>query len=403
MITEQEAVWATPPSGWVRDYMAFAIKQTTAPAGYHLANALALLSVTTPTSYGTSYAGDLYGNIYVLLVGRSGDDQKSSALGIGKKILYAMQDQLGVPVIGKQPGSTEGLVDSLVVQPRQIIYYSEFGAFLSKAQKKGSYFEPMKTYYTDLWDCQPIDRLKANNVVISQPNPRLSLAAGVSLPFLEQHTEAHDWTGGFMGRWAVIYSRRERVNPYPKNDWSAVPDLAARLLQRAQLEQAGPCMGLDIQAYSKWCDWFYELDKRPVPEIISGAKTRIPTIAMKAAMLFAWDFGDPLQNQPWYINENHLEWGMRFAELHMRSVIGLAKFLAEHADAQLRRSILEIIPPGGFKSLSQLLRASKMKKRTVLEVLDGLVVDGTLRLHAVSGAAGETLYERHAENEVAFA
>lgn len=222
MITEQEAVWATPPSGWVRDYMAFAIKQTTAPAGYHLANALALLSVTTPTSYGTSYAGDLYGNIYVLLVGRSGDDQKSSALGIGKKILYAMQDQLGVPVIGKQPGSTEGLVDSLVVQPRQIIYYSEFGAFLSKAQKKGSYFEPMKAYYTDLWDCQPIDRLKANNVVISQPNPRLSLAAGVSLPFLEQHTEAHDWTGGFMGRWAVIYSRRERVNPYPKNDWSEI-------------------------------------------------------------------------------------------------------------------------------------------------------------------------------------
>jgi hypothetical protein len=40
-----------------------------------------------------------------------------------------------------------------------------------------------------------------------------------------------------------------------------------------------------------------------------------------------------------------------------------------------------------------------MKKRTVLEVLDGLVVDGTLRIHAVSGGAGETIYERIKEME----
>jgi len=399
VITEKEAILATPPSGWVHDYLKFALRQTTAPAGYHLANALSMLAVTTPSSYGTSYAGDLYGNLYVLIVGRSGDDQKSSAMGIAKKVLYAVQEQLGIPLVGKQPGSTEGLVDSLVIQPRQVIHYSEFGAFLSKAQKKGSYFEPMKAYYTDLWDCQPIDRLKANNVVISQPNPRLSLSAGVSLPFLEQHTEAHDWTGGFMGRWAVIYSRRERTNPYPRNDWSAIPDLAARLLTRAQMEQAGVCWGLDNVAYKKWEDWFYDLDARPVPEIISGAKTRIPTIAMKAALLYAWDFGEPMQGEPWYINENHLDWGIKFAELHLKSIVGLAKFLAEHADAQLRRSILEVIPDGGCKSLSQILRSTKMKKRTVLEVLDGLVVDGTLRIHAVSGGAGETIYERIKEME----
>ena len=736
MITERDALLAIPSQGFVNDYCTFAVRQTTAPLGYHLACALALLSVTTPQNFGTSYAGDLYGNLYTLLVGRSGDDQKSSALGISKKVLYAVDAQLaaGQKLIGKQPGSTEGMIDSLVVQPRQIIYYSEFGAFLSKAQKKGSYFEPMKSLYTDLWDClddqteiltetgwkgkgevqvgdmiiaydteneslvctraldygerpvregekmvcfssrhvnfrvteghrvyhktmaasssyiattaleyanyeqerklpligmgvidanqrpcfsegwelvlllyymafgekcyvpssnpptmtldfrfateeasskfsqflqsigvapdsytltgdarvtaggarktyyrisldkgspfsdpkrigdlcddpqafhealgrlnyhefllccdklsefsslknlttelgnffcsesqargfsalaalygyhsttnkgkgkathrlrishtkhmltkpqknkditvteatpgetvwcvtnnygtlvtrrqgrvvilgncQPVDRMKANNVEISQPNPRLSLAAGVSLTFLEEHTDPHDWTGGFMGRWAVIYGRRERTVSYPRNDWSAVPALAAFLLHRSQVQQVGPCFGLSQAAYEKWDDWYHELDRRPMPEIISGAKTRAPTIAMKAALLYAWDFGDPLSGEPWFIQPHHLDWGFRFAELHLKSVVGLSSFMAEHADAHLRRSILETIPMGGVKSLGQILRSSKMKKRTVLDVLDGLVVDGTLRHHPLIGAAGEALYER---------
>jgi hypothetical protein len=139
VISEKDAALAVPPTGFVHDYMAFAMKQTTAPLGYHLVMALSLLGTTTPISYGTSYAGDLYGNLYALLVGRSGDEQKSSALGVAKKVLFKVQEQLGNPIIGKQPGSPEGLVDSLVAVQRQIIYYSEFGAFLAKAQRKGTY------------------------------------------------------------------------------------------------------------------------------------------------------------------------------------------------------------------------------------------------------------------------
>ena len=356
--------------------------------------ALSLLSVTTPITYGTTYAGDLYGNLYTLLVGRSGDEQKSSALGVAKRVLFEVQRQHGQPIIGKQPGSTEGLVDSLVAVPRQIIYYSEFGAFLAKAQKRGSYFEPMKAYYTDLWDCQPVDRLKANNVSVSQPNPRLSLAAGCSLPYLENHTSASDWSGGFMGRWAVIYSRRERTVSYPKNDWSPIAGLAARLLQRAQMSQAGPCLGLSDHAYSTWDDWFHENDARSIPDIIAGVKTRIPTLAMKAALLYAWDFGEPMQGQPWHIENHHVNYGIKFAELHLKSIVGLAAYFAEHADAAMRRTILQAIPISGIKSLAQILRRTKHKKRTVLEVLDGLVIDGTLRMHNVSGAAGSVLYER---------
>lgn len=390
MISEADAWWAVPPAGWVHDYMQHAVKQTTAPAGYHLATALSLLAVTTPTSYSHRYAGDLYANVYTLLVGRSGEDQKSTALGIGREILQVVDPSL----LGRQPGSWEGLIDSLADQPRQIIRYSEFGAFLAKAQKKGGYFEPLKALLTDLWDCTPQSRAKANGAGTSVPHPRLSIFAACSLPYLEEHTDPHDWSGGFMGRWAVIFARRERTDPDPVGDPTAIPALADALRLRAQQAQVAPCLGLDPAAQALWRDWYFDLERRPVPEIIAGAKTRAPTIARKAAMLYAWDFGEPLQGAPWKIGVHHLSWGIRFAELHLASVTGIAGILAEHPEARLRRQVLDAVPAGSARTLGQLLAITKRKKKSLLEVLDGLVLDGSLRLHAVSGVVGDALYER---------
>jgi len=390
VITEADALAAVPPSGWIHDYVLHAAKQTTAPLGYHLAVGLSALAVSTPISFNHRYAGNLYGNLYTLLVGRSGEDQKSTALGIGRDIIRAADPEL----IGHQPGSWEGMVDSLAVQPRQIIRYSEFGSFLSKAQRRGGYFEPLKALLTDLWDCVPQSRIKANGNGTSAPTPRLSIMAAVSLPYLERHTEPHDWTGGFLGRWAVIYAKRERTNPDPVGDSTAVPALAATLQQRSQVPQAGPCLGLSDNAKKMWRDWFYELDGRNIPEIIAGAKTRAPTIARKIAMLYAWDSGEPLTDEAWHISETHLDYAIRFAELHLKSVVGLATQLAEHPDAAMRRKVLDTIPSGGARSLGQILLTTKLRKRTVMEVLEGLVLDGSLQPHAVSGSASDVLYAR---------
>ena len=390
MISESDAWWAVPPAGWMRDYMNHAVQQTTAPAGYHLAVGLSLLAVTTPVSYGHRYAGDLYGNLFTLLVGRSGEDQKSTALSVGLAVLRAANPDL----IGRMPGSPEGLIDALADRPQQILRYSEFGSFLSRAQRKGSYFEPMKALFTDLWDCTPQSRAKANGAGTNVPNPRLSIMAACSTPYLEKYTEPEDWSGGFMGRWAVIYARRERTNPDPAGNPAAIPALSSALIARANTQQAGLCLGLDDDAKALWREWYFALEKRPVPATIAGAKTRAPTIARKAAMLYAWDFGEPFSGDPWHIGVHHLTWGIRFAELHLSSVLGIADKLAEHPDARLRRSILDIVPIGTAQTLAQILRRTKMRKRVVMEVLDGLVVDGSLKPHAVSGSAADTIYER---------
>lgn len=371
MLTEKDVVKALPEHGFIRNYVIHALKQTTAPLAYHLGVGLTILGTTVPSNYGTFYAGTLRSNLFTLLVGRSGEDQKSSALGIGREILFNAAPNL----IGQYPGSYEGLCDSLVAAPRQMIPMSEFGKFLAQAQR--GYFESIKTALTDLWDCTPIQRARANGRNVRVDNPRLSVLSACSIPYLEKHTLSEDWTGGFMGRWAVMYGQRERVDPDPSGDRTMFDQLVGELQRRAEIESTGWCAGLDDGAKDLWCKWYMSLDRRPIPDNIVGVKSRAPTIARKVAMLYAWDFAPSSDERPFLITKRELIPAIKFAELHIKSVIGLSQKIADHPDARLRRSVLGALETyGRMATLGQILGYLKMRKRPVVEILDALLEEG---------------------------
>jgi len=321
------------------------------------------------------YAGTLRVNNFCLLVGRSGEDRKSSALNVGRKIL----DQAAPALVGDFPGSPEGLIDSLAEQPSQLIPISEFGKFLSSAQR--GYFEPTKTLLADLWDSDPIQRRKAAQKgaasVVRVDNPRLSIAAACSIPYLEKHTLSEDWTGGFMGRWLVLYGRRERTNPDPVGDRSDEPWLVEELRRRASITTAGWCQGLDSQAKLLWSTWYHDVTGRRLPSNIVGIRARAPTMARKIALLYGWDYGPAQNGQPWWMTPDILEPALAFTELHIKSLVHLAEVIAEHPDARLRRSVLQAINDrGGLATLGEILSVLKMRKRPVVETLEGLMEEG---------------------------
>lgn len=371
MVTEEDVIQALPPEGFIRQYVIHAMKQTTSPMCYHLGTGLTVLAATCPLNYGMRYAGELRANLFTLLVGRSGEDQKSSALGIGQRLLM----EAASPLIGDFPGSPEGLIDSLSRAPSQLIPLSEFGRFLSSAQR--GYFEPIKTLLADVWDSAPIQRARANGRVTRVDNPRLSVLAACSIPYLEKHTLAEDWSGGFMGRWAVMYGKRVRVDPDPVGDATAVPWLVQQLQDRSTAPSAGYCIGLQDDAGKVWKTWYNHLYRRRFPNQIVGVKSRAPAIARKAALLYAWDFGPARQGQPFRLSLRELMPAIAFAELHIKSVVGLSEVIAEHPDARLRRSIVrEIQHFGGFATLGQILGRLKMRKRPIIEMLDSLLEEG---------------------------
>jgi hypothetical protein len=391
-VSETEAIDAVamlPEDSWLRTYVIHATRQTTAPLVYHVGIGLGVLGVTCPVPYGTHYAGALRANNFVLCVGRSGEDRKSTALNIGKDLL----DQAANSLIGDYPGSAEGLIESLAEQESQFIPISEFGKFLSSGQR--GYFEPIKTLLADAWDCHPQQRAKAARqgarVVIRADNPRLSIGAACSIPYLEKHTLAEDWTGGFMGRWLVLYGRRERTDPNPTGDSRLTETLVNGLRLRANMPTAGWCTGLDAEANKTWVDWYHDVSQRKLPGNIVGIRARAPTMARKIALVLGWDYGPAQAGQPWKMDMSILKPALAITELHIKSLIDLSDVIAEHADARMRRSVLDAIDgKGGTATFGEILGRLKMRKRPVMESLEALLEEGRVtRINTSLGFAYE--------------
>lgn len=372
MISESVARTAIPKGGWLEAYVAHAERQTTAPLVYHLGVGASILSVACKPSFGMRYGTALRPNLYTLLVGRSGEDQKSSAIAVGKEVLSAAAPGL----IGDYPGSPEGLLESLARTPTQLIPISELGKMLASAKQR--YFEPVKALLTDLWDAQPLQRTKANNKIVRVGEPRLSLCAACSIPYLEAYTLEEDWEGGFLGRWMVLYGRRERVNPFPQGDMRLFSGLVEGFVERASSDQPpGPFVGYTPLARELWEDWFHTIMGMKSTSMIAGVASRAPAIALKLAMIYAWDFGKARDGQPWQLDLPELEPAIRLATMHVVSAEELSKVIAPHPEARLRRQVLQAFVKLDKKgTLGDLLRVTQYKKRSVLEVLEGLQEEG---------------------------
>lgn len=374
-ISERDASAVLPPNSWTKLYCEHAFVNTTSPLIYQVGMALTILGATCPMTYGLAYPPSaLRANLYTMLVGRSGDDQKSTALGIAKDILREADKKL----IGRTPVSDAGLLEDLAEIPKQTIFYPELGTFLSMTRQE--YAQSLKPLYTELWDNEPVQRRRANNKIVAVNEPRLSLGAAVSLPYLEAYTLAEDWSGGFMGRWLVLWGQRERVEALPTIDNTRRKALVDALIVRATAPSAGWCLGLDSGAKNLWKDWFDRLSKRNFPSVARGVKTRAPGIALRIALVYGWDFGPPFKSDaPWRINPDILEPAIALTDLYIRSVEELSDVIADHEDGRIRRSILECLNefPSGA-TLGQVLGRVKRRKRVVVEAIDGLRTEGVI-------------------------
>jgi hypothetical protein len=219
------------------------------------------------------------------------------------------------------------------------------------------------------------------------------MAAACSIPYLEKHTLAEDWTGGFMGRWMVLYGRRERTDPDPTGNMRDFQWLVDEIKMRANHGQAGYCTGLDTGAKVYWRLWYNDVMKRKLPNNIIGIRARAPTLARKVALLYGWDYGPAMHGQPWKISMNVLEPAVEFIELHIKSLTHLSEVIADHPDARLRRAVIMAIEEkGGVATLGEVLGILKMKKRTVTEMLDSLIEEGRVAVVKTS-LEGHRAYE----------
>jgi Protein of unknown function (DUF3987) len=389
-VTEAQAFAAVPDRGLVRAYLRWSSNACDCNFAYHLLGAYMLLTQLVPTELGFPFSRVIRPNLYGLAIGPSTASRKSISVMLVQDILR----EVAPDNIGSQPGSAEGLVDDLSTKPFKLISFPEFGAFL--AMVEGGYASTIKTRLTDIYDCTPVARTKANGKGVLVDDPRLSIHGGVTPGFIEGHSTAIDHTEGFFARILFVYAKRERYieHPAPSEQAKQIVIAMARDLKEAcdvTLNGRTTLTGFTPAAKLLWREWQHKIEQqiaeRPNHPTAPGIG-RAPAMALKIATLLGWDIGRGRFDERWQIDDEVLTYATRMIDLHVQSVLELGETISTSPEMRDRRRVLNVITERPV-TLGGILVEAKLLKRRVLDVLATLEEEGTVKRVSLSGVNGQ--------------
>jgi len=208
-------------SHFLRDYEASMSRFTDAPEEYHRAAAYTVFGAgLTKWRYRCILHGGVpprWCNLWVLLIGESGEGRKSTAVRMAEQVLASFDDTLHGPT----DGSAEGFLMDWVKKNRNankakgasdaasILIQPEFSVMLASAER--SYNASLKPILTDLYDVPPLFKRTLAKTEWEIPKPRLSMLGAIAVEMLPHYTQQVDWLGGFFNRALLITAQRKRT------------------------------------------------------------------------------------------------------------------------------------------------------------------------------------------------
>ena len=145
----------------------------------------------------------LFPNFYVLLMGSTGDDRKSTALYYAQEAVshLGMTDQVDM-LHGIQ--SSEAVYDSLsrMDGAKSLAYCDEFRSLLSVAKRKGT--QDIIPRLASLYYCPARDSLNRHEDSTLVVNPFLSLIAATPAEYVQDLLGNMEIDGGFLNRFLTI-------------------------------------------------------------------------------------------------------------------------------------------------------------------------------------------------------
>jgi Protein of unknown function (DUF3987) len=227
---------ALPEHGFIREYVECYEPTTEAPRQYHVAMALALLSLTVGREAWIELAGRLFLNVYVLILGPSTQVRKSTALAYGTRTLRRAADSHPALftegwLLPTGTVSAEALILKLAQADRCLMPYDEFGRLLAGAKHK-PYVAALKETLTEVYGGWTSGRLTRERGIEGGPC-FLSLVAATTRVRFEEEITADDVASGFLGRFLVVYAHdSDKVLAFPPSpDPEAIDGMVRRLAE----------------------------------------------------------------------------------------------------------------------------------------------------------------------------
>lgn len=398
----------------MKHYVRYAVRQTDAPAVYHLGMGLSILAAVLPPDARIWHAGGwLYGNLYTMVLGSSALARKTTALSIGERLLRNVRPEACNP----PPASYEGMLASLEVEPHQLIVEREFSRFMSQARNNG-HLNPLKMGYMDVYDCAPIGRQLANDVQ-QIDDPRLSIIGAVAPSLFEQFVEPQDLSGGFLSRFFLCYGERDEYRRPSPPDSAAYQHLQNLLHHRMTSLPDAPAQ-LPTHAEDAYWSWTRQVDQyaRNLPEDQAGVAMRASTFARKVILIMGLDLQAdqfPIRDTrasatsqanamgyTYTLPEMAFEIAKTLAFWHVQTGQSLISGLATTRDMRMRRDVLRaayrLYTLHGEINEGSLTRMAKQTTRAIRPIIETLQMEGELE-HISTDEKGARIFRlRNARN-----
>lgn len=412
---EVESVLPDDEESFLVRYVNYAKTQVGSPLAYHVGSALMLLSMTAPQMWCASrgFLAPTLANMWVMMVGRSGEAMKTLAIFEMKRVLA---DIAAETAIGSDPASEEALVKTLVRRPQQTLIYDDMGSFLSNVSSVAhNYRARIVDQATSLYDGSSFTREKFGRT-LRVGEPRLGIVGGCTPIHIESFTTVLHWEGGFMSRFLILYAEAERDIRYRLDDWESYDWIVSRAKALWAMKEAydlttgvgkkvpsrdfwfgrdpstplGRCLGLDQDSNELWQSWWDRTRTRvrALPDRLSGVGSRAPLIAAKTATLLAWDrfvrereAGDV--SGDWTINPSDMQAAIGIAELSFRSTIDLTRRVVTSDDARQKRVVLDAVGED-WTSQAVVFQDCGLLRKRANEALETLREEGLIERNKVS-------------------
>ena len=212
LLTEEEREEVQNNKTLIEEYINWAKAATDAPSVFHEGCAFIILSsllsgnLVLPTSF-----GDVYVNLWVIILADSTLARKSTTMSMAVKMIKDIDDS----ILLANDGTIEGLLSELQKRPNKssLFHRDEISGFLETVIKK-DYLSGMLEWITQLYDGTSIKRiLRKETITVAEP--RFLFLTGGVLSRVDELLGYQHITSGFIPRFIVIRAKADLTKYRP--------------------------------------------------------------------------------------------------------------------------------------------------------------------------------------------
>lgn len=342
-----------PPYGWIRDYVAYAIRCTDAPPMYHVMSALALAANALASSHCCVLDGETVPlHDFFLVVGESGT-RKTAAIKRALKVVQPCytKTKLDHRVWYPEACTPEGIALALEEDPNRLMVLYEWSDL--HAGGRASYWQHAPQFWELIFDQQPIQRLKiAKSVKVERPSITILGASTPSL--IKQHTTRYDWEAGKMARYLIGYQEKpdamEMANPVEHPEYF---DDLRRNYERLMAPSLVEALQFSEEAKEYKRAWQYSTEWKSfmasLPEHLKPSGQRAGDHVLRVAALYQASIDYP---HNYVISSEAVAYAIQFVWWCLDSVQAQFTFLSANENPQLMR-VQTLLKRANAKGLSR--------------------------------------------------